>query len=104
MSWFVDMETVKDMMKELPFNSLSLKEIRDPYLAANYNEYVSSAFNGTSYVIMVFCEHKENHNKNWFHIKVYSPKWGIDQSFKVEDFESGDHNKLRGLMKKVLLY
>lgn len=102
MSWFVDMESVKDMMKGLPFNSLILKENRDPHLA-NYNKYVSSAFNGTSYVIMVFCEHKEDHNKNWFHILVNSPKWGIDQSFKVEDFQYGDHNKLKRLMKKVLL-
>ena len=103
MSWFVDMETVEDMMKGLPFKPLEPPEFTDPYLAEKYEQYISSAFNGASYVIVIFYKHKEDDNKNTLHISVYSPKMGIDKHFEVEKFQYGDHNKLKNLMKKVLL-
>lgn len=102
-SWYVDKESALDLMKGLPFGLLKLSKWQDPYFN-NYNQYVSSAFNGASYVIVIFYEHKEDHNKNMLHIKVYSSKLGIDKGFDVEKFQYGDHEKLMKLMKKVLLY
>lgn len=103
MSWFIDEALVADMMKGLPFKPLEHPEFIDPCLAKKYEQYISSAFNGTSYVIVVFYKHKEDDNKNTLHISVYSPKLGIDKHFEVEKFQYGDHNKLKKLMKKVLL-
>lgn len=104
MGWFVDMETVKDMTKGLPFKPLEHSKPTDPYLGEKYKQYVSSAFNGASYVIMVFWEHKEDDNKNMLHISIYSPELEIDKDFAVEKFQYGDHEKLKKLMKKVLLF
>lgn len=103
MSWFVDIETVEDMMKGLPFKSLERSKVRDSYLAKKYEMYTTSAFSGTTYTIVIFYKHKEDDNKNMLHVKVYSPKWGIDKNFEVEKFRQGEHNTLRKLMKKVLL-
>ena len=104
LSWFVDMETVKDMMRGLPFKPLECRKPTDPYLGKKYELYISSAFNRTSYVIVIFYKHKEDDNKNKLHIQVYSPKLEIDKNFKVEKFQYGDHNRLKRLMEKVLLF
>lgn len=101
--WFVDIESAKDIMEGLPFKPLEYSKPTDPYLGEKYEQYVSSAFNGVSYVIIVFWKHKEDDNKNMLHIKVYSPKLEIDKDFAVKKFQYGDHEKLKKLMKKVLL-
>lgn len=103
MSWFVDEVLVEDMMKGLPFKPLEHSKVGDPYIGKKYDTYVTSAFNGASYVIVIFYKHKEDDNKNMLHINVYSPKWEIDKDFAVEKFQYGDHSKLKRLMKKVLL-
>ena len=101
--WFVDEALMEDMVRGLPFKPLENSKVSDPCLRKKYEQYVSSAFKGTTYVIIIFYKHKEDDNKNMLHIKVYSPKWGIDKNFEVEKFQYGDHNRLKRLMKKVLL-
>lgn len=103
MNWFVDKELAEDMMKGLPFRSLEPSDMKDSCLSEKYRQYSSSAFNGANYVIIIFYEHKEDSNKNMLYIKVHSSKLQIDKGFDVEKFQYGDHEKLRGLMKKVLL-
>lgn len=102
-NWFVDEVLVADMINGLPFKPLERSKVRDPYIAKKYETYVTSSFNGASYVIIIFYKYQEDDNKNLLHIKVYSPKLEINKKFEVEKFQYGDHEKLKKLMKKVLL-